>query len=524
MQPASIEDAKYYWRNASLLIDWVWQHYQPLLSADAVAFYQSWCRLSDDEQALLIRMLSRKGDYFRQSQLQYDEISAFDLSASQLVASDLIEMDPVVEAEWLANFATVTELSTLVGKARKSAMVEAALVSLPKETKWSLCFSSNLLIQLTCRPAFDQFRLLFFGNLRQTLSDFIFAELGVQQFLPISVDHLCLAFSDRNSVEAAWQTHLLGEALEAGTLSKSWLETVPESPAWLVARYKRRLFQLGHQFERQGNLDDAIDCYLVADTSDARIRRLRVLERLKEFVAAEQLCAQMLLHPKNEAELDAAQKVAKRLRKHGFSHHIEATNFRPTMQSLVLPERPEHLEIGVAQALGRDVYYVENGPWQTLFFLTFAQAILAPVQGAFFHPFQRQPMDLYQEDFVERRQHEMQAGWQLLASEQWPHTINERMVSAEYAALRAMAAPVSNEFVREFVAQAPRTLFERVFQRMWFDLRRNRAGFPDLIALNPVRFYEVKGPGDQLQPHQRAWLGELSEFAEVAVLSVSFKM
>lgn len=67
-------------------------------------------------------------------------------------------------------------------------------------------------------------------------------------------------------------------------------------------------------------------------------------------------------------------------------------------------------------------------------------------------------------------------------------------------------------------------MFKRVFERMWFDLRQNRAGFPDLIEFSPqLELLEVKGPGDQLQAHQRAWLNVLSEFLPVKVLRVTFE-
>ncbi len=49
-----------------------------------------------------------------------------------------------------------------------------------------------------------------------------------------------------------------------------------------------------------------------------------------------------------------------------------------------------------------------------------------------------------------------------------------------------------------------------IWQRMLFDPRENRSGFPDLIALGEkpgqYQLIEVKGPGDSLQDSQRRWL------------------
>jgi hypothetical protein len=45
---------------------------------------------------------------------------------------------------------------------------------------------------------------------------------------------------------------------------------------------------------------------------------------------------------------------------------------------------------------------------------------------------------------------------------------------------------------------------------MWSDLAGNTSGFPDLIQFDleqqTYHLVEVKGPGDRVQDHQRAWL------------------
>lgn len=522
MQPASIEDPKYYWRNANLLIDWVAKRYASLLSAEANAFLAIWRSLSDDEQALLVRMLTRKGDLFRLSQLGYAEIAPIDLASSGLTA--LLTLDPLLPAPDLAGFATVAELAQQVKKAKKADMVQAFLALHDEPLQWSQVFADDTLVKLDCRLVFDEFRLLFFGNLRQTLSDFIFAELGVQHWLPIDPEHFCLAFDSRETVAQALRAHNLGEAIENDWLSTQWLDDIPQQPAWLSFRYRRRLFQLGHKFERKACYTEALECYQVSKTPDANIRQLRVLERLKHYDEAFQLCQSMLRHPKNEAELDAALKVAKRLNKQGYSLPIPQARYEPEVEKMTLPARPDHLEVAVANAYAGELVFAENGVWQTLFFLTFAEAILAPVQGAFFHPFQRQPMDLYQADFVERRAQAMDFAWQLLASEHWPDIIAERLQSEAFSAVRNMAVPCDHQVAIRLADMAPRAMFEQVFRRMWFDLRQNRAGFPDLIAFEPqLCLIEVKGPGDQLQAHQRAWLNVLSEYLPVKVLRVAFQ-
>ena len=49
------------------------------------------------------------------------------------------------------------------------------------------------------------------------------------------------------------------------------------------------------------------------------------------------------------------------------------------------------------------MYYVENSLINSLFGLLCWPAIFAPLPGAFFHPFQRGPVDLLNDDFQQRR-------------------------------------------------------------------------------------------------------------------------
>ena len=54
-----------------------------------------------------------------------------------------------------------------------------------------------------------------------------------------------------------------------------------------------------------------------------------------------------------------------------------------------------------------------------------------------------------------------------------------------------------------------------IFERLLFDPRENRSGFPDLVVLGDKPgdycLVEVKGPGDALQDGQKRWLRYFAE-------------
>ena len=69
---------------------------------------------------------------------------------------------------------------------------------------------------------------------------------------------------------------------------------------------------------------------------------------------------------------------------------------------------------------------------------------------------------------------------------------------------------IDEQMVRDSCQIIPTAHLVAIFERLLFDPRENRSGFPDLIALGKqpgdYRLIEVKGPGDTLQDGQKRWL------------------
>src|SRR5690606_13770593 len=64
------------------------------------------------------------------------------------------------------------------------------------------------------------------------------------------------------------------------------------------------------------------------------------------------------------------------------------------------------------------------------------------------------------------------------------------------------------------IERIPTGHWQKVFERLWKDLKANCSGFPDLIlfpATGGYQLVEVKGPGDRLQKNQLRWMQYFSE-------------
>ena len=146
-----------------------------------------------------------------------------------------------------------------------------------------------------------------------------------------------------------------------------------------------------------------------------------------------------------------------------------------------------------------------------LFGLAFWEQIFAPVAGAFNNPYQSVPADMYERTFSARRRALLSQRMAMLAkcdlaAELEASWFKHRGFQCRWVNWRTM----SHELVRMAASTIPAEHLLAVWQRMLFDPRENRRGFPDLIALGGAKgsyaMIEVKGPGDTLQASQKRWL------------------
>ena len=185
---------------------------------------------------------------------------------------------------------------------------------------------------------------------------------------------------------------------------------------------------------------------------------------------------------------------------------------------LALPQGADSVELQAALWLRqqypeqwRSVHYVENQLMNTLFGLAFWEQIFAPVPGAFHNPYQSVPADMYEAGFRLRRQPALD---QRLAQLRDADLRTELLAAygryGHYQCRWVSSRDISEQLVGEASRLIPAGDLLAIWERMLFDPRENRRGFPDLIALgSEVGQYcliEVKGPGDALQDSQKRWL------------------
>lgn len=529
---ASLDDPLYYLTNFRFVLAWVRERHADLLSVDERNFLDQFDNLPRDAQALLVRMVMRKGELFRLSKLRYAEIGDSAAAMRPLITLGWVDSDPMLSIDELFNQLRLAELRQVLAEESRAAGLSAScaktvlyetLASQLTEPK-QLCqwwpVATDQVIRLKVMETCDRLRLMFFGNLRQDWAEFVLTALGLQRFESVPFTLHSRAFQSRQEVDAYLALHRLRERLDAGELPNDLYNEMPprSDNRWLDTRRSRLLLQLGREAERSGDAALALRLYSESASSESRIRQLRVLERQGEHPAAFELATQALNSSPNETEHQALARLLPRLRRRlklpVVQSEPESAHER---WDLVLPG-PQGVERAVVEALSEPealVYYVENSLLTGLFGLLCWPAIFAPLPGAFFHPFHHGPADLYRDDFVARRRNAFDACLGCLEDGSYREAIRATWREKQGLACPFVHWPIVDEQLVELALECiPAEHLRACFERLLGDLKANRAGLPDLIQFMPdapagvlrYRMIEVKGPGDRLQDNQRRWL------------------
>ncbi len=531
---ADLDDPLYYLCNMETVVRWVADHHSDLLTPEERAALARFLALPVAARALLTRMVMRTGELFRADKLRYPELPQPEAVALEdLLAGGWVGPVQQVTQDDLFRLFTLAELrpafASLLAerghpaslpKVRLRSVLGEALADTVELAHWLPGFRHSL-IRLCHMPLFDRVRLMFFGNLRQSWSDFVLVELGYQQYEQVPFTPGSRAFQCRSEVDGYLLMHHCREQLDAGAAAEEvWPEVPgPTDNAWLTSRRDRLLLELGRQAERQGNRALALEALAQSSHREARLKQLRLLERMKRFDEAWAIARDWHSPELSDAEAQGLARILRRLaRKVGEPAPELPVEPVPEEFVVTLPRTGVPVELAAQQHLWQDhqpVFYVENTLVNALFGLLCWEVIFAPVPGAFFHPFHVGPADLTREDFVPRRQALLEHSLACL----WDGGYRQVIVET-CRAKQGLANPfvnwqvISEDLLTLALDCIPPAHLEALFRRLLHNLKEHRSGFPDLIRFlpdeaEPARRYEmieVKGPGDRLQDHQRRWL------------------
>lgn len=265
----------YYLENFNRLVEHAQTLYPDLLSEDECRWLSAYKRLSISAQCLMVRLLSRKGCWFRSDKLNYVEIPDLTSALQELNTSSFIALShptdkhdiEVTQLELGLHLLTKPELLNVFPhlKINKTAKKDELLALLEPQTFdqfQSLTFDCIYVVE---SQVIDVLLLLFFANSYQDLSQFVLSDLGLNTFEDYPLSKQRRFFTSREQLNQLIQMRdvqrLYSEGdRKDGEFLRQLLQMIPaNSEHRSIARKRSRLINdIARDLERLNQNDQAI--------------------------------------------------------------------------------------------------------------------------------------------------------------------------------------------------------------------------------------------------------------------------
>ena len=542
----------YYVGNFLAILDFVDSHYDDVLTLDEKTFSRTFRSLSLDARRLYVRLMSRKGPLFRSDTLVYNEIDDIEGAAEELVQKGFLEVNGPWELEHelvLLRKPEVLKLISCCAQSSHPVPSTTALKALRRDqlVELAMAIPNQHEVRDYLRGLFHLYRplkereiliyrLLFFGNLYQDLTEFVVTDLGHVRYESYKIRKKDRLFRSREVLEHTFRLIELNDAfyqtvegrsvneIDANALL-SLIEYLPEQGAVEEDPGLRRMRDnlingVARHLERIGNHGQALHLYRLAALPPSRERQVRILERQGTTEEALELCRKIMSDPWEETELEFAERYIRKLSRKLGLPVVKVESVEMPTENLELVHNPlvsiEEAVLRYFQEQGFSGYHAENVLWVGLFGLAFWDIVFLSLPGTFFNRYQRGPRDLFRPEFRRRRAKLIEERLNHIESSQsWLNEILDL-----YDRKRGIANDLvhwkflSRELLEQSVNLVPRRHLVAIFDKLSQNPGANKSGFPDLILFAAPRrrtatryeLIEVKGPGDQLQINQKRWL------------------
>ncbi|MEZ8826868.1 VRR-NUC domain-containing protein [Vibrio amylolyticus] len=524
MHPTPTLAPDYYLANFNRLISHATSLYKALLTQGEIDSLNGISQLGHEAQCLLVRLYSRKGEWFRSDKLAYDEIPNVPHSLNELEQAQFVDLVPQLSTRQLAEcLLTKTEILTLYPDLDKKSLKQDLVNALPVDHFDRFSELPFRCIHLRENELCELLLGLFFANTYQDLSQFVLEDLGLHQFEPYRLSKKTRYFKNRQQVD---------QLLALGRLRKQYdgidrrqksellrlIEGVEEISQHTSIEAKQQKFfnEVARDLERLNCLPEALNVFRKSRLPPARERIARIFDKLDDTFQMETIVNDMIALPFDVSESETAQKLMDRVeRKKGNKVPRKA---KPTIpeRHLVLDLSQQRVELAVKayfEQQGDHVYFVENQFLTGLFGLHFWNVIFADIEGAFVNPYQHKPLDLYHHDFRAKRSALVEEHYKQL--DESGYTTIKHIFNQKYGRANPFVhwPSMSLEIIEAAEKTIPISLLSSLFNVLFNDIALYRNGMPDLIAFrgNEFEWIEVKGPGDKLQDNQWRWMKRFQE-------------
>ena len=537
---------KYYLDYFLYILDFVTIKYEDLLKEEEKDFILSLRNLEEDSLCLYIRLCMRRGIFFKEASLDYQDIQDYKRAIRVLETASFLSLprEQDLETDTILNVFNKKELLKLSKEKLASSLKKGDCV----EAIFQQYEAKDLVAKIEANhPIYVQLRtdemawifFLFFGTIHRDLSEFIVRDLGYRSFEVNDIALMTPYFKTRADALSkyllsnlwlefeAYKDLLESEALCAW--SENVVQTIQPEGIQSQKTYDSFVLSLAKRLEKELP-EKSLALYKNTTKPPSAERQVRLLKKLKRIEEAKELCHQIEAYSPYTKELYFARDFLNKL--------VDSKAIKSTSKAL---KSASSIQIDAAfkysVEAGALAYYVEDGwegffsenhVWNTILVLLFWEIIFDKEQDAIHHPFQGLPSDWKDPIFVSKRKEQIEQhpvlGWD---KNQLRDYLSE-MYLAKYGKSNPLIIWHEDLFsyIEYYIHCLKKEQIISILFKMIYNLGQYTKGFPDLFIHKgkDYKFLEIKSPGDTLSSQQLYWLDYFkSQKINIEVIKVEWK-
>lgn len=519
----------YYHEHFGEMLEFVMRHYAHALLEEHLRFAEDYRTLSREAQCLYVRLVNRKGRVFARHRIRYPELGNTEPLIAELGRKGWVGVPEVSYFDDVLGFLTRAEiydvvLARVAGVARSMKKVE--LVAFVREhmdpEEFMASLGTNRILVQRRVDAVRYFLFLYFGRIRDSLSQFTMRDLGLVRTQDFNETYEP-RFGDRE--EALEHYYFARQLDEASKLHHDKLVAMAAGIAdWPTPNFPgstglrdELAFKLGRMAERAGDSDMALAFYRAGESADCSERLVRILLAAGDREAAREHLEACLDEPRSDEEWLFARDLYEQ--KFNRKRTSSLTDMLRSAETVNIDESrsgaPERAVVDYFEQHGLRAYRTENQLWRTFFGLLFWDELFAADDARMHSPFELLPAALANGTFYEGRRERIEAKLDGLRNRTAAKLELLKTSAENYATPNGVFRwrQSGNDAVFAMLDRAPHEALVSMLRRMCIDYANSRYGYPDLLVLDEdgVRFVEVKTEGDQLRRNQLLRLQQLRD-------------
>lgn len=530
---------KYYHTYFIDLVAFVQKTSDHLLSEDDHAFIEAFNNLSEDAQCLFLRLSNRRGYFFRQDKISYDEFNV-KKGFKELLDTKFIS-DTFPPDLRLLNLFTKSELVNLFPEVKelKKLKKEELQITLSSIEVLQLIRSSYDIIRVEKQEDLEFLKMLYFGHYRGRMTDFVVRDVGHITIEKLDEKQFKPWFQGRSEADELHHISRLS-SLVRGALKTFYPSEIIEDlltidfkndfQSELAVKSKDRLLlHLGMELEREQEWLSALHFYEQTDKPPSKERRIRIHNLLEDFPKAEALAKEVLINYQNATERvfakDFLDKPKKRINRSTTKREAKANelSLQPDPKLKV-----EELVLNHFIELGYQGIHGENFVWRNLFGLVFWDEIFDQSHGKFHNHLQRSSSDFYSSSFYQSRSDQLNKKIKSLSSRDSLLKLTQKCCDEKWGVANPMIYWFDElpSVIGKMIELVPFKALKDVLLEMAKNPKENSTGFPDIFVWKDkdYHFHEVKSPNDHLSSKQLFWLDFMQERKiKTEILKISYK-